>query len=246
MRIALCDDNRVHLDILKNAVNACEIWRGEILQIDSFISSSDLLRSVRSGREYEYIFLDIKMPELSGFDIYAEFAGLDKLSETAVIFVSAHLELLPEVFALRAYGFLPKPYNQDRFNRTVKSVIEQKSENQFYYFIHDGVKDTIPCRNILYFETTNYTTSMYPVKAAPIILHRKSLYEIERELSGYGFFQCNRSVLVNLRHCSGRKGNLLVIKHTGANIEISRQKLKEFDNRLIRYKMGDKDAFRVN
>jgi DNA-binding LytR/AlgR family response regulator len=87
---------------------------------------------------------------------------------------------------------------------------------------------------------------MYSVNADPVVIHRESLNQTEQELSGYGFFRCNRGVLVNLRYCSGREENQLMISHAGIQVEISRQKLKEFDRRLIHYKMGGKDAFRGN
>ena len=123
MRIALCDDDWVQLRILHGAVSGCKLWHDTELEADGFASGTELLKAVRSGKEYEYIFLDIEMPGLSGF------------------------------------------------------------------------------------------------------------------------FRCNRSTLVNLRHYSGRRENRLVIKHTERNIGISRRNLRKFDEQLIVYKMGDKNAF---
>ena len=240
MRIALCDDDRVQLDILEDAAKGCRLWRGKALEVDVFLSGAKLLNAVRSGRGYEYIFLDIEMPGLSGFDVYSKLGGL---SEAPVIFVSTHIERLPEAFALRSHGFLAKPYDQDTFDRTVKSVIDQKVEKQFFQFARDGVQELMPCRDILLFTIQDYTLTMHSIKGGEIVLPRKRLDEVERELAGFGFFRCNRSTLVNLRYCSGRKGNILVGRHIGDTIEISRRKLKEYEKQLIIYKMGDKNAF---
>ena len=243
LRIAICDDNPVQLQIMEEKANGCAHWCGEALEIDVFSDGVALLEAVRSGNVYEYIFLDIEMPGISGLDIYSE---ISRLCENPIIFVSSHTNLLPEVFRLRACGFLSKPYDQDTFDRTIKSVIEQSVESQFFQFVSAGTFDTIPCKDILLFDIENYVLTMYRTNGEPVVISRKNLDDIERELSVFGFFRCNRSVLVNLRYCSNRKANNLSIrgnsKH-GEEIAISRRRLKEYDKRLILYRMGGKDAF---
>jgi DNA-binding LytR/AlgR family response regulator len=238
--IALCDDNRVQLRILEDTARGCELWRNEPLEIVGFLSGAELLNSVRSGDEYEYIFLDIEMPELSGFEVYAE---LSKNDGTSVIFVSSHIELLPEAFALHPYGFLAKPFNQDTFDRTVKSVIEQKTESQFFKYTFNGFEKAIPCRDIISFFSKEHVLEIYKVNDSPVTLLRCKLDDVEAQLSGYGFFRCNRSTLVNLRYCYDRNGKAAVMKYGDLIIEISRRKQADFDAQLLHYKMGDKYAF---
>jgi len=243
VRLALCDDNWGQLRILEDNAKGCEYWIGVELVIEKFTSGAELLNAVRSGIKYEYIFLDIEMPGLSGFDIYPE---LCTLCDSPIIFVSTHIKLLPEAFALRAHGFLAKPYNQDTFDRTVKSVVEQKVEAQFFHYTYDGKKETILCSNIVLFVIKDYVLIMHLMDGKAVILSRKNLDEVEYELSQYGFYRCNRSTLVNLRYCSGRKENSLMIRQNSSHykdIEISRRKLREFDKQLILFRMGDKNAF---
>lgn len=240
MKIALCDDNSGQLRILTDAVKNCKHWLDSDVKIKQFTSGAELLESVRNGALYDYIFLDIEMPELSGFDTYAE---LQSLYECPIIFVSTHIEQLPEVFALKPYGFLAKPYNQDTFDRTVKSVIEQISNKQFYHYTNDGKSDIINCNYILYFIIKDYVLKMYLIDGSSVILPRKRLDEVESEVRDFGFFRCNRSVLVNLYHCSGRKDSCLIMNKADATIEISRRKLKEFDKQLILYRMEAVNAF---
>ena len=130
MRIALCDDNWAQLRVLEETARECAHWRGARPDIDTFTTGAQLLDAVRSGNGYEYIFLDIEMPELTGIDIYSE---LFELSHSSIVFVSAYVKYLPEAFALDAFGFLAKPYDQDTFDRTVKSAMDQKAETQFFH-----------------------------------------------------------------------------------------------------------------
>lgn len=240
MKLALCDDNIGQIHILSDAVRNCSVWSDIEVSISTFSSGKELIDSVSSGEQYDYIFLDIEMPELSGFDVCAE---IQQLCDCPIVFVSTHIELLPEAFTLKPYGFLSKPYNQDTFDRTVKSVIAQTVDRKFYNYINDGKNETIDVKSILYFDISDYVLKMHLFGGTYLILPRKRLDEVESELRDFGFFRCNRSTLVNLYHCSGRNLNRLIIRHTDAVIDISRRKTQEFDKRLILFKMGDKNAF---
>ena len=240
MRIAICDDNWGQLQIIAGMVNKCACWQDFVLEVDSYRSGQDLLSEARGGKVYEYVFLDIEMPGLSGFDVYKE---LNKLGDSSVIFVSSHTKWLPEAFSSRAHGFLAKPYTQDTFDRTIESVIAQSVSAQFFQFTHDGIQQAIPYSSIQFFKIKDYILIMYRVHEAPIVLPRKNLNELERELVNSGFFRCNRSTLVNLLYCSGRNSNCVIIKQSNEIINISRRSLKEFDKQLILFQMGDRNAF---
>jgi DNA-binding LytR/AlgR family response regulator len=231
------------LRVLEETARECAHWRGARPNIDTFDTGAQLLDAVRSGNGYEYIFLDIEMPELTGIDIYSE---LFELSHSSIVFVSAYVKYLPEAFALDAYGFLAKPYDQDTFDRTVKSVMDQKAETQFFRYTSDGVDVTMPCGRILLFSIVDYVLTMYCINGDSVVLPRKNLDEVVRELSERGFYRCSRSTLVNLRYCTGRNKSCIVFSariDNAGQINISRRKLKEFDERLILYRMGGRNAF---
>lgn len=240
MRIALCDDNLVQLHILADAVKNCGLWHDSDICTDMYQTGTELLESINSNAQYDYIFLDIEMPDKSGFDVCNEIA---LLCDVPVIFVSTHIELLPEAFAHKPYGFLIKPYDQCMFDRTIKSIMAQTNDKQYYYYAYNGTKKAVNCKSILYFSINNYILTMHLAGGDSIVLPRKRLDEVENETQDLGFYRCNRSILVNLYHCSGRTQNMVVIKNADIKIEISRRKLQEFDERLILYKMGDANAF---
>lgn len=250
LRVALCDDNRVQLQLLKDAARGCKYWQGAALKIEEFTSGEDLLSEVYYGKTYDYIFLDIEMPGMDGLEAYSK---LCEVRDSTVIFVSTHVERLPEVFESKPYGFLAKPYDQKIFDRTVKSVVRQQSEKQFYRFSRNGAEETVPCSKIHSFVIDDYILTMRFIEDDPLIMGRMSLDKVEQDLLELGFYRCNRSVLVNLRFCSGREDNNLVIKRPHNSplgtkrspncIAIPRRKLKEFDRQLIMYKMGGKNAF---
>ena len=101
MNIAICDDIHIHLDILEGSIRKCTVLAGELLSIDRYSCELDLLKTVNSGKQYTFVFLDINMPNASGLDVYTKLAH----SDTSIVFVSTHIELLPEAFTLYRFRF---------------------------------------------------------------------------------------------------------------------------------------------
>jgi DNA-binding response OmpR family regulator len=59
----------------------------------------------------DLLFLDIRMPGLSGFDVLAR---LPAHQQPAVIFVTAHEEYAAKAFAVHAFDYLLKPFDDQR------------------------------------------------------------------------------------------------------------------------------------
>ena len=72
----------------------------------------------------DLVFLDIRMPELSGFEV------IDAIRETdlpcpGIVFVTAYDEHAVKAFEVRAMDYLLKPFDQERFDRTLHNAAEQ-------------------------------------------------------------------------------------------------------------------------
>src|SRR5690242_6928777 len=65
------------------------------------------------------VFLDVQMPEVSGFDVLRALPA-DKWP--AVIFVTAHDQHAVEAFEVRALDYLLKPFTQARLQQAVRHV----------------------------------------------------------------------------------------------------------------------------
>ena len=239
MLIAICDDDPVQLGILNDAVLECGPLRGEDIVIETFASGSDLLSAVESGKRYAYIFLDIEMPHMSGYDICDEISS----EGTSIIFVTAHTSYLSEVYPYRYHGFIPKPYTQAQFDRSVSSAQELRGDLQRFTYTESGGEHHLPCRDIYYFAVDNHYLIIHK-STGTLSLHRVTMQSAVAQISGFGFFRCSRSHLVNLRHCVGRKESAVEFrsycKIRTNEVTIARQKEKEFDRRLFDYKKGER------
>ena len=232
MNIAICDDKNVELDTLEGAVRNCRFWKGEVLTIDRFLYGRALLQAKKTGRAYSYVFLDINLPDISGLDVYNKIATKD----TGIVFVSTHLDKLPDVQALRLPMFLAKPYSQNTFDRTVQNVLLQAVETKYFNYIASGKQKTIPCSEIVFMCIKDRCLFIQLAKGNEYV-YQVSLNFADVQLSEYGFYRCSKTHIVNLRYCDSRIGNEIVFKcvELDEKIELSRRKLKGYDDMLFKY-----------
>lgn len=93
--------------------------------------------AVLGNQEIDLLFLDIRMPELSGFDLLRATAHPPK-----VIVVSAHPEHAIEGYDLDVCDYLLKPFSFERFLRAVNKARSSREEGSSQppatVFIKDG------------------------------------------------------------------------------------------------------------
>lgn len=82
-------------------------------------------QAMRHLKKYntDLLFLDIKMPLMSGLELYSQ---LDY--KPAVIFTTAHSKYAIEGFELDAIDYLLKPFSFDRFEKAVMKKLCRSSE----------------------------------------------------------------------------------------------------------------------
>jgi DNA-binding LytR/AlgR family response regulator len=67
--------------------------------------------------EYDVVFCDISMPELTGIDAARELAAWPK--RPLVVFVTAHQDYAVQAFSVDGFDYLLKPVSEERLGRTV-------------------------------------------------------------------------------------------------------------------------------
>jgi len=82
----------------------------------TFTKPSEAIRHLKKF-PVDLVFLDIKMPSMSGLDLFKEIP-----ESTQVIFTTAHAEYAVEGFNLKAADYILKPFSLERFIQAVEKV----------------------------------------------------------------------------------------------------------------------------
>ena len=67
----------------------------------------------------DLLFLDVQMPGMDGFDVIR---ALDPDELPRIVFVTAHDEYAIQAFEVHAFGYLLKPFNQERFVKVLEEA----------------------------------------------------------------------------------------------------------------------------
>lgn len=118
-RILLIDDEEVVRD-------SCEqILAGGPYEI---ASASDGTAGLRLVEEFhpDLIFVDLKMPGISGFEVLEKVAALDPTIVMVVITGFATVSSAVDAMKRGAYDFLPKPFTPDEFRLITRRSLEKR------------------------------------------------------------------------------------------------------------------------
>ncbi|MES2781146.1 MAG: LytTR family DNA-binding domain-containing protein [Bacteroidota bacterium] len=203
---------------------------GEAANADEALDMIDRLRP-------QLMFLDIEMPEKTGFDL------LEELIETpCVIFTTAYNEFAIKAFEVNALDYLLKPVQLQRLREAIAKVKKQLtdltqekerlklSEND-QVFIRDGDKCWfVKLTDIRMIESAGNYAKIFFENNQPLI--HKTLNALDERLSTGIFFRANRQQIINLRYIEKiepffNAGFLIYLKD-GTKVEVSRRQSVKF------------------
>ncbi len=229
MRIAICDDDKIFHSNFEEYLE--KYFFSLDIIIDTYGSGEELLKAYNSKKVcYDLIFLDMEMDKINGIDTAKGIRNIDE--DVILIFLTSHVEYAPEGYEVNAYRFLTKPINEMKLINALKDVNREFIKNK-KLVIKDGHDEVlIKIRDILYIEAKNNNISIN-IKNHNFLI-RKTLNEIEEELSSDMFFRTHRSYLVNLSYVRIYDNKEIQLEN-GEKIVISRNKAKEFKSSIINY-----------
>ena len=232
IKVVIIDDERLAREEIKRALQFYEdfVLIGEA-------ENADNAKILIETEMPDLIFLDIQMPEKSGFDLLE---SLDNVP--AVLFVTAYDQYAIQAFEVSALDYLMKPIREERFAKAIQKIrdaINMKSSlndslaKDRKIFIKDGEKRFFIQLDEIYLieSLENYTRLFFQDKKA---LQRRSLRQWEEMLDKNIFFRINRTEIINTQYIQEVKttigGRLEVKLKTGELLEVSNRQSARFRN----------------
>ena len=160
--------------------------------------------------EPDLIFLDIKMPGLSGFQVVQQLIHVPQ-----IIFTTAYDQYALKAFESNAIDYLLKPYTAERFNKAVSKLstlsafdqnkIQQMAQEftgtRFFsrILVENGSRFiNIATKDVLYIEADKDYSRIYT--EAKSYLSNYGITVLEQRMDPALFFRIHRSYIVNIEH----------------------------------------------
>lgn len=195
--IAVCDDNIQFTKLLSDKIRdicAAKLPERYMCRTLTAAEPSSLPEFIRKN-SVNIIFLDIDMPEISGFQL-AKKINTD-FPDTLIIFVSSHENFVFSSFEYSPFRFLRKSKVNDELEDTlVKAVERYMSDKEIITIRTEGENIELRVKDILYIESDrNY----YNVCGQSFEYRcRGTISQIESEVKNFRFFRINSGCLVNM------------------------------------------------
>ncbi len=158
--------------------------------------------SVLESGTVDLLFLDIRMPDITGIDFYRSLSH-----KPEVIFTTAYSEFAINGFELKAIDYLLKPIGFDKFiaacNR-VKELLESRQpkepkENDFFFINVSHRMHKIFFDDILYLEGYKDYTKVHLHNSNNPLLVLHNLKYFEDMLDKKQFIRVHRSYIISIR-----------------------------------------------
>jgi len=237
MKGIIVDDEAGSRRLLKTL---CEDYCSD-LEIIGMAASVSEAKELLNQQMPDLVFLDIRMPMESGFELLNHF---EKDIPFEVIFTTAYDEYAKEAFQFAAVDYLLKPIEINELVAAVKKVqkfhgyIDPKKKFEFLKELlaaqkvekialttADGLT-YVKFEDIIRCEAQSNYTQVVMVDHSSILI-TKTLKHYENLLLEKDFFRVHKSHLVNLhavrRFIRSKKGSMVEMKD-GAHIEVSGRK----------------------
>lgn len=232
-KTVIIDDERLAREEVKRALKDHKefVVIGEASHVDE-------AKEVIEKQQPDVIFLDIHMPQKSGFDLLEELTTVPE-----VVFTTAYDQYAVKAFELNALDYLVKPLRDERFSKTIEKVKQELINKSSMLtdvlpmhrkiFIKDGEKcHFVPLSEIHFIESLeNYARLYFGNEKAMI---KRSLNLLSERLDPTVFFRVNRSQIININYIKEIhpyfNNKLQITLVTGQIIEVSSRQSVKFKN----------------
>jgi len=204
-------------------------------------SSVDEALQFISNQKPQLVFLDVEMPNGTGFDLLRKVPKID----FKIIFVTAHAHYAIKAIRFSAVDYILKPIDTDDLVHAVEKVsaeLDSRESSQYSTLLENlnttsTYKIAIPVKDgyafllpeeIIRLHADGAYTHIHT--AGEKFTGTKNIKEYEDLLMEYGFFRSHNSHLINLKHVKrfSRLDGYFVHMSDNSVAEISRRKKEEF------------------
>ena len=197
-KIAICEDDSYHANKIRKMLEDLLAERKILHKIEIYESGEDLCYEPAQIKEYDMIFLDVKMKKLDGIETAKVIRSVNK--EVALTFISEFLEYALSGYLFETTRYILKRDLEVAFPECLDAMLTRLSRRAKMISIKciDGIRD-IPIALIVYVRSSERKLLLYMMekKLTELQAYGK-LDELEKQLESYGFIRIHRGYLVNV------------------------------------------------
>jgi len=240
----IIDDEEKQRAMLLKKISQLEPQIEVVGQAGDAESGAELIRESSP----QIIFLDIRMPKGSGFDMLERLGGVSQ----EVIFITGFDLFALQALKISAVDYLLKPVPDEELSEAIQKAIERirnKEKVQNFELLEHNIKyqsdqrskialpgvnsvDLVEIAQIIRCEGEQRYTRLYLVNGASLLSSYNIGVFVEL-LDGYKFIPTHKSHLVNLHHIKSYLKEGIVVLSDDTEVPVSRRRKEEVKNSIL-------------
>lgn len=196
MRIAVCEDNEIHRDIMEHLLNRYSSERSIPFEFVPYEYGINFLCDMEEGAYFDIVFLDIYMEDTMGNEIAHQLRAMGYQGE--IVFLTASPDFAIESYDVDASGYLLKPLDYEKLKMVMDRITRNIAPSAYQIRQRTTVTKVV-YHEILYIESSNSKCILHTESGGAYTIY-KTLNTIEKELGDRRFLRCHQSFLVNMDH----------------------------------------------
>ena len=221
LKIAICDDNALHLEAIRIQTENCLNLMSKSFKIDTFTSSFEMATNIdKGGFYYDIAILDIDMNNIDGISLAKLINITNSLAQ--IIFVTSFIGYAPDTYETIHTYFVLKSSIENKLPLALNKAIENIDFfNDKNLTVLSRNKHTVLSQKTIVFIERNLRNSVIYCISDESYISRTKLEDIFVALNNNEFVQCHKSYIVNFNYVRELcRDNILLVN--GINIPISR------------------------
>ena len=197
IRCLLVDDEPLAIRLIENHISKIDS-----LEVVATCNSALKAFEILNTQEIDLLFLDIKMPHLTGIDFLKSLKNPPK-----TIFTTAYRDYALESYELETVDYLLKPVTFERFVKAIDKFtrltaqvvtpVQKTAVVSDYILVKSGSKHhKINLEDIIYIESLKDYIKIH-LTTGNTIVSKYKLGEMEHELASSHFLRIHRSYIIN-------------------------------------------------
>lgn len=234
MKIAICDDNRIFLDELKQVL--LEAYP-QIERIDTYYDVERFFEKLSEGAKYDLIFLDIDWGEIKTTGLEFGERLYKIMPHVPIILVTGYNDRFAQHILLsemNLIGYLTKPVDRQVLAQYMEKAKGKSKKIHYLNLMTQRTMIRLRTDDVIYIESHNHQIAVHTDADSYLVYEKIS--DIMQRLPDY-FVQCHKSYLINLNYVSiidSKSAHMI----NGKKIPVSRASLSGVKDRFFAF-MGE-------
>jgi DNA-binding LytR/AlgR family response regulator len=231
LHIAICDDDTALCDKIEDFIAKYSETSTTAIETEVFYSGEKLCEFCKAECEFDLIFLDIVMAEMTGIEVGRLIRKEMKNRKVPIAYMSSLDWNAVEFSRIQPFRFFKKPLTYKDVKECLDEYFEEYGDDEMYFECIIGkIARSVAVNSIVFFESRNKKIRIKTLQGE--LEFYGKLSDVQKEPFAKSFITIHKSLFVNTKQISEYQFEQLRMKD-GSVLRISRSNQREVRNRLL-------------